>query len=172
MRNGLVLMMKENKRLRSTNKRLSTFALLTTIPAITPLSLWIKSISAAATSPQASESVLLQEAVEIGRTFATMKDYHLDGNKEMVALGTMILTNYGAANPPHPDLEYDIQDLEDFGIDFSWWASNVRLLRPRLEGGDDDDEMVEDAVGGDEGDADMGGAVGPSGQGGDDEAAP
>lgn len=30
-----------------------------------------------------------QEAVAIGRTFATMKDYHLDGNKEMVALGTM-----------------------------------------------------------------------------------
>lgn len=25
----------------------------------------------------------------IGRTFAAMKDYHLDGNKEMVALGTM-----------------------------------------------------------------------------------
>lgn len=30
-----------------------------------------------------------QEAVAIGRTFAAMKDYHLDGNKEMVALGTM-----------------------------------------------------------------------------------
>lgn len=25
----------------------------------------------------------------IGRTFASMKDYQLDGNKEMVALGTM-----------------------------------------------------------------------------------
>ncbi|GFP87077.1 high affinity sulfate transporter 1 [Phtheirospermum japonicum] len=33
--------------------------------------------------------VALTEAVAIGRTFATMKDYHLDGNKEMVALGTM-----------------------------------------------------------------------------------
>lgn len=30
-----------------------------------------------------------QEAVAIGRTFASMKDYQLDGNKEMVALGTM-----------------------------------------------------------------------------------
>jgi high affinity sulfate transporter 1 len=27
--------------------------------------------------------------VAIGRTFAAIKDYHLDGNKEMVALGTM-----------------------------------------------------------------------------------
>ncbi|KAK4405099.1 Sulfate transporter 1.3 [Sesamum angolense] len=31
----------------------------------------------------------LTEAVAIGRTFAAMKDYHLDGNKEMVALGSM-----------------------------------------------------------------------------------
>lgn len=30
-----------------------------------------------------------QEAVAIGRTFAAMKDYQLDGNREMVALGTM-----------------------------------------------------------------------------------
>ena len=30
-----------------------------------------------------------QEAIAIGRTFAAMKDYPLDGNKEMVALGTM-----------------------------------------------------------------------------------
>ena len=30
-----------------------------------------------------------QEAIAIGRTFAAMKDYQLDGNKEMVALGTM-----------------------------------------------------------------------------------
>ncbi|XP_059591045.1 sulfate transporter 1.2-like [Vitis vinifera] len=29
------------------------------------------------------------EAVAIGRTFASMKDYQLDGNKEMVALGAM-----------------------------------------------------------------------------------
>jgi sulfate transporter 1, high-affinity len=27
--------------------------------------------------------------VAIGRTFATLKEYQLDGNKEMVALGTM-----------------------------------------------------------------------------------
>jgi high affinity sulfate transporter 1 len=30
-----------------------------------------------------------QEAIAIGRTFAAMKDYQIDGNKEMVALGTM-----------------------------------------------------------------------------------
>lgn len=33
--------------------------------------------------------IQLQEAVAIGRTFASMKDYQVDGNKEMVALGTM-----------------------------------------------------------------------------------
>ncbi|KAL3814431.1 hypothetical protein ACJIZ3_015699 [Penstemon smallii] len=33
--------------------------------------------------------VALTEAVAIGRTFATMKDYQIDGNKEMIALGTM-----------------------------------------------------------------------------------
>lgn len=32
---------------------------------------------------------ICQEAVAIGRTFAAMKDYQLDGNKEMVALGAM-----------------------------------------------------------------------------------
>ncbi|XP_020520698.1 sulfate transporter 1.2 isoform X2 [Amborella trichopoda] len=34
----------------------------------------------------------LTEAIAIGRTFASMKDYHLDGNKEMLALGVMNLT--------------------------------------------------------------------------------
>uniref|UniRef100_A0A175YFK5 SLC26A/SulP transporter domain-containing protein n=1 Tax=Daucus carota subsp. sativus TaxID=79200 RepID=A0A175YFK5_DAUCS len=33
--------------------------------------------------------IALTEAVAIGRTFAAMKDYQIDGNKEMVALGTM-----------------------------------------------------------------------------------
>ncbi|KAI3810309.1 hypothetical protein L1987_19921 [Smallanthus sonchifolius] len=33
--------------------------------------------------------IALTEAVAIGRTFAAMKDYQLDGNKEMVALGSM-----------------------------------------------------------------------------------
>ncbi|KAL6572597.1 Sulfate transporter 1.3 [Orobanche minor] len=33
--------------------------------------------------------VALTEAVAIGRTFAAMKDYQIDGNKEMVALGVM-----------------------------------------------------------------------------------
>jgi sulfate transporter 1, high-affinity len=35
------------------------------------------------------ELIIYQEAVAIGRTFAALKDYQLDGNKEMVALGTM-----------------------------------------------------------------------------------
>ncbi|KAE9591854.1 putative SLC26A/SulP transporter [Lupinus albus] len=33
--------------------------------------------------------IALTEAIAIGRTFAAMKDYPLDGNKEMVAMGTM-----------------------------------------------------------------------------------
>ncbi|KAH7518557.1 hypothetical protein FEM48_Zijuj09G0184200 [Ziziphus jujuba var. spinosa] len=33
--------------------------------------------------------VALTEAIAIGRTFASIRDYRLDGNKEMVALGTM-----------------------------------------------------------------------------------
>ncbi|XP_022766376.1 sulfate transporter 1.3-like [Durio zibethinus] len=33
--------------------------------------------------------IALMEAVAIGRTFASMKDYQIDGNKEMVALGVM-----------------------------------------------------------------------------------
>ena len=32
---------------------------------------------------------IYQEAIAIGRTFAALKDYQIDGNKEMVALGTM-----------------------------------------------------------------------------------
>ncbi|KAM5546534.1 sulfate transporter 1.3-like, partial [Rosa sericea] len=33
--------------------------------------------------------IALTEAIAIGRTFAGMKDYQIDGNKEMVAMGTM-----------------------------------------------------------------------------------
>ncbi|KAF7127537.1 hypothetical protein RHSIM_Rhsim11G0135700 [Rhododendron simsii] len=33
--------------------------------------------------------IALTESIAIGRTFAAIKDYQLDGNKEMVALGTM-----------------------------------------------------------------------------------
>ncbi|KAK8444528.1 hypothetical protein SEVIR_9G153300v4 [Setaria viridis] len=33
--------------------------------------------------------IALTEAIAVGRTFAGMKDYKLDGNKEMMALGTM-----------------------------------------------------------------------------------
>lgn len=32
---------------------------------------------------------LYQEAIAIGKTFAGLKDYQLDGNREMVAIGTM-----------------------------------------------------------------------------------
>uniref|UniRef100_A0A2P2MQS2 Sulfate transporter 1.2-like n=1 Tax=Rhizophora mucronata TaxID=61149 RepID=A0A2P2MQS2_RHIMU len=37
----------------------------------------------------AAAMIALTEAMAIGRTFAAMKDYQVDGNKEMVALGTM-----------------------------------------------------------------------------------
>ncbi|GLJ49908.1 hypothetical protein SUGI_1060950 [Cryptomeria japonica] len=33
--------------------------------------------------------IALTEAIAIGRTFAALKDYHLDGNKEMIAMGIM-----------------------------------------------------------------------------------
>ncbi|XP_030459303.2 sulfate transporter 1.3-like [Syzygium oleosum] len=33
--------------------------------------------------------IALTEAIVIGRTFATLKEYQIDGNKEMIALGTM-----------------------------------------------------------------------------------
>jgi len=37
----------------------------------------------------AAKFLKFQEAVAIGRTFAAMKDYALDGNKEMIAMGAM-----------------------------------------------------------------------------------
>lgn len=33
--------------------------------------------------------VALSEGISIGRTFAAMRGYQIDGNKEMVAMGTM-----------------------------------------------------------------------------------
>lgn len=39
--------------------------------------------------PHTKPNLFPQEAVAIGRTFAAMKDYQIDGNKEMVALGVM-----------------------------------------------------------------------------------
>ncbi|KAL3676255.1 hypothetical protein R1sor_026203 [Riccia sorocarpa] len=33
--------------------------------------------------------IALTEAVAIGRTFAALRDYHIDGNKEMIAIGAM-----------------------------------------------------------------------------------
>lgn len=34
-------------------------------------------------------SHLFQEAIAVGRSFASIRGYHLDGNKEMVAMGFM-----------------------------------------------------------------------------------
>ena len=33
--------------------------------------------------------ILIQEAVAVGRSFASIKGYHLDGNKEMLSMGVM-----------------------------------------------------------------------------------
>ena len=34
-------------------------------------------------------SMMIQEGVAVGRTFAALKDYQVDGNKEMMAIGIM-----------------------------------------------------------------------------------
>ncbi|XP_078160059.1 sulfate transporter 1;2 isoform X4 [Carex rostrata] len=58
------------------------------VPAIAPLiSVIISTFFVYIT--HADEHGVQIEAIAIGRTFAGMKDYQLDGNKEMVALGTM-----------------------------------------------------------------------------------
>ena len=31
----------------------------------------------------------MQDGIAIGRTFAAIRDYHIDGNKEMIAFGVM-----------------------------------------------------------------------------------
>lgn len=31
----------------------------------------------------------VQEGIAVGRSFAMFKNYHIDGNKEMIAFGTM-----------------------------------------------------------------------------------
>lgn len=31
----------------------------------------------------------VQEGIAVGRSFAMFKNYHIDGNKEMIAIGTM-----------------------------------------------------------------------------------
>lgn len=51
----------------------------------------------------------------IGRTFATMKDYQIDGNKEMVALGAMNVAGsftscYVATGIHHDDGDDDDDD--------------------------------------------------------------
>lgn len=37
------------------------------------------------------QTILSQEAVAVGRSFASIKGYQLDGNKEMLAMGFMNL---------------------------------------------------------------------------------
>ena len=32
---------------------------------------------------------IIQEGIAVGRTFAMFKNYHIDGNKEMIAFGMM-----------------------------------------------------------------------------------
>lgn len=34
-------------------------------------------------------SLVLQEGIAVGRTFASLKNYQVDGNKEMMAIGLM-----------------------------------------------------------------------------------
>jgi len=33
--------------------------------------------------------MIVQEGIAVGRSFAMFKNYHIDGNKEMIAIGTM-----------------------------------------------------------------------------------
>ncbi|KAL8492100.1 hypothetical protein ACS0TY_023645 [Phlomoides rotata] len=105
----------------------------------------------------------------------------VDPKKESGSVNTMLgmcpKSHYGATNPPHPRFEYDIRDLEDFGVDFSWWPPNVRLLRPRPRGNVNENEEDEVGEGTEEGDDvvdEPDGTIGGSGGGGvggDDNAA-
>lgn len=36
----------------------------------------------------------IQEAIAVGRSFASVKGYHIDGNKEMIAMGIMNIAGY------------------------------------------------------------------------------
>lgn len=33
--------------------------------------------------------MIMQEGIAVGRSFAAFKSYHIDGNKEMIAIGVM-----------------------------------------------------------------------------------
>ncbi|KAL4588659.1 hypothetical protein LXL04_001551 [Taraxacum kok-saghyz] len=52
------------------------------------------------------------EAVAIGRTFASMKHYQLDGNKEMIALGTMNVLGSMTTGVPKLRRWYGASDLD------------------------------------------------------------
>ncbi|KAB1206931.1 High affinity sulfate transporter 2 [Morella rubra] len=58
------------------------------VPAIAPLISTILSTSIVYITRADKHGVQI-EAIAIGRTFASMKDYHVDGNREMVAIGAM-----------------------------------------------------------------------------------
>ncbi|AQL09082.1 Sulfate transporter 1.2 [Zea mays] len=75
----------------------------------------------------------LTEAIAIGRTFAGLKDYQIDGNKEMVALGTMNIV--GSMTSCYVATAYLIWkvDKPDFlacmGHSFGVIFSSVEILR-------------------------------------------
>ena len=57
-----------------------------------------------------------QEAVAIGRTFAAMKDYQIDGNKEMVALGAMnVVGSMTSCYVATGEMEAQIKSNDDTG---------------------------------------------------------
>lgn len=57
-----------------------------------------------------------QEAVAIGRTFAPMKDYQIDGNKEMVALGAMnVVGSMTSCYVATGEMEAQIKSNDDTG---------------------------------------------------------
>lgn len=57
-----------------------------------------------------------QEAIAIGRTFAAMKDYQIDGNKEMVALGAMnVVGSMTSCYVATGEMEAQIKSNDDTG---------------------------------------------------------
>ncbi|KAL5190561.1 Sulfate transporter 1.3 [Glycine soja] len=72
--------------------------------------------------------IALTEATAIGRTFASMKDYQLDGNREMMALGTMnvvgSMTSCYVATGKLKDNVYESNYLSSTASSFSRSAVN------------------------------------------------
>lgn len=70
-----------------------------------------------------------QEAIAIGRTFAAMKDYQIDGNKEMVALGAMnVVGSMTSCYVATGEMEAQIKSCEptyyQMMILVKWWDAN------------------------------------------------